>query len=110
MEYEDVPEPIRQVLFSVGLMDIGAGKSMMELDDSAIDACRESREFCAEVIAKARALAQNIKDNGGSFEMTWAGFMALCETVPSVKLGSYVLLAYLLTEQVFQDVEAGRAR
>jgi hypothetical protein len=107
VQFEGVPEEIRNVLLGVGLMDIGGEKSMMEIDDSVIDACRGSREFCAELIERARDLAQNIKDNGASFEETWAGFMALGQVVNSIKLGSYPLLAYVMTEQVFKDDEAG---
>jgi glutamate dehydrogenase/leucine dehydrogenase len=102
-EFEGVPEGIRQEMLNIGLLDMGGGKTCMEVDETVVDACRDSREYCEAVIRKTRALAQNIKDNGADFETTWAGFMALAQTVDSVKRGSYVLFAYLMAERAFQD-------
>jgi hypothetical protein len=108
-EWDGVPEDIREKMFKVGLMDVGAGKSFMEIDDETVESCRNSKKFCGEVVEYARALAQNIKDNGADFEETWAAFMALSTMVESISKGSYVLFAYLMAEQVFGD-EAGRDR
>jgi hypothetical protein len=99
--FVDVDDAMREKMIQAGLVDVGGGKSRMEIDDETVEACRDSREFCAAVIRKARAVAQNVKDNGADFETTWAGLIALNQVVDSISRGSYPMLAYLLTEEVF---------
>jgi hypothetical protein len=105
-EFVGVDPDLRKQMLDIGLIDCGDGKSFMDIPDETVAACRGSRDYCAELVRKARALAKNIKDNGADFETTWAGFMALGVTIDSIKRGSYPLLAYMLTEEVFREAGA----
>jgi hypothetical protein len=100
-QFKDIPEHIREKL-PPELSDAGGGKSAMAVNSEMVDACHGARDYVAGVVEKARALAQNIKDNGASFDEAWAGFISLTHAVgPIDKESAPVLLAYVLTEEVW---------
>lgn len=100
--WEEIPTYLKD-MFPPGLSDMGSGKSMLEIDDAMIDACRESEEYCGEVYRRALALVENIKDNGGDFIGAWAAFMVLARKVQSISAHPYEMFAYVLARQVFDE-------
>lgn len=108
-QYDGQPERVRRILGQVeGLSDIGGGKSVLEVDDELVDRCRAAHEFTADAIRRSIAMVQNMKDNGNEdFDEAWAAFIQVSKTLPTLHDGAFVLLCFLITEQVYGAGQAG---
>lgn len=106
MQYEDLSEEQRK-LIPPGVFDLGGGKSVVEVDDEMVQACREGREFCSQVFERGVDLAKNIKMNGADFDEAWAGLMQMTSTFGLFQgQKAAIMLAYVFT-RLAQDGEAG---